>query len=81
MGSTSWTAIAAKATGSSLVQIQINRRTGVDVFIDGVKQDFEDLSTQEFTRTYYIRPVYVATGRCLFRHVIISRTFTKQFSM
>ncbi|KAK2188587.1 hypothetical protein NP493_128g05111 [Ridgeia piscesae] len=50
VGSTSWTAIVAKATGGSLVQVQINRRTGVDIFIDGVKQDFDDLHTQEFTR-------------------------------
>ena len=50
IGATSWTAIAARAANGSVVQVQINPRTGLDVFIDGIKQDFEDLSTQEFAR-------------------------------
>ena len=54
IGATSWTAIAARAANGSVVQVQINPRTGLDVFIDGIKQDFEDLSIQEFARKYLI---------------------------
>ena len=46
---TTWTALAARTAGnSSTVQVTINERTGLDIIIDGVKEDFDDLSTQEF---------------------------------
>ena len=56
---TAWTAIgmAAKTSGNgSVVQVQINERTGLDIIIDGIKEDFDDLPTQEFSgRTHFIR--------------------------
>ncbi|KAI0239248.1 Sushi domain-containing protein 2 [Lamellibrachia satsuma] len=44
---TSWTALAARTSGRT-VQVQTNERTGLDVLINGVKEDFDDLPTQEF---------------------------------
>ena len=32
----------------STVQVETNARTGLDVFVDREKQDFEDVATQEF---------------------------------
>ena len=49
MKGSSWTAIAARAAAvDSVVQIQTNARTGLDIFVDLEKQDFEDVATQEF---------------------------------
>ncbi|KAI0239247.1 hypothetical protein LSAT2_010015 [Lamellibrachia satsuma] len=49
---TAWTAIgmAANTSGNgTVVQVQINERTGLDIIIDGIKEDFDDLPTQEFS--------------------------------
>ncbi|KAI0221189.1 hypothetical protein LSAT2_027418 [Lamellibrachia satsuma] len=40
--------IGTDAKGT-LVQAQVNERTGLDILIDGVKEDFEDLPTQEWS--------------------------------
>ena len=48
---TAWTAIVARPAGnSSTVQVQVNQRTGLDIIIDGVKEDFDEpsMSSQEF---------------------------------
>ena len=49
---TAWTAIATRAGGNrSTVQVQVNERTGLDIIIDGVKENFDDLATQDFPGT------------------------------
>ena len=49
MQGSSWSAITARAAADkSLVQVQTNARTGLDVFVDRTKQYFEDIATQEF---------------------------------
>ena len=47
---TVWTAVIAKTSFSDVdvVQVQINTRTGLDIFINGVREEFEDLPTQQF---------------------------------
>ena len=42
--------MVARAPNSSVVQVQVNPRTGLDIYVDGVKEDFEELHTQEFSR-------------------------------
>ena len=55
-----WTAVAMRVvdTGSggngTVVQAQVNERTGLDIFIDGEKQDFEDLPTQDWSGTRHM---------------------------
>ena len=45
---TAWTAVAVAAVNTT-VQVQVNARTGLDIIVDGVKEDFDDLPTQEFS--------------------------------
>jgi len=56
---TSWTAVVARGAGvnDSTVQVETNARTGLDVFVDREKQDFEDVATQEFNGKT-IEPIY-----------------------
>ena len=52
---TLWTAIVmglvdiGSVTKGTLVEAQVNERTGLDIFIDGVKEDFDDLPTQDWS--------------------------------
>ncbi|KAI0237989.1 Protein mesh [Lamellibrachia satsuma] len=50
---TLWTAVAMRlidigsVVNGTVVHAQVNERTGLDIFIDGVKQDFDDLPMQD----------------------------------
>ena len=54
---TLWTAVAMRlidigtVVNDTVVHAQVNERTGLDIFIDGVKQDFDDLPTQDWSGT------------------------------
>ena len=45
---TAWTALAVAAVNHT-VQVQVNARTGLDIIVNAVKEDFDDLPTQEFS--------------------------------
>ena len=57
MKGTLWTTIVmglvdiGTVTKGTLVQAQVNERTGLDIFINGVKEDFDELPTQDWSGT------------------------------